>query len=126
MVLECVKINNQVVEFVLWHSSEPSVISNDFEFSDSNRNTGIVVKKFTEAIMSGHFLVMWLQQKYLLSKHNTQNYCSPLFPQHTKELSGSHCGALLCGQSCLLSRWKENPKNIIQKYLLGKMGLLAS
>lgn len=53
---------NHVVEFVIWNSSDPSVINNDFESSDSNRNTGIVVKKLTEAVMSGHFLDMWLQQ----------------------------------------------------------------
>lgn len=62
MVLEYVEINNHVVEFVRWNSSDPRVINNDFESSDSNRNTGIVVKKFTEAIMSGHFLVMSHQQ----------------------------------------------------------------
>lgn len=57
-------------------------------------------KKLTEAVISGHFLVMWLQQKYLLTphqfilffckteildlipkpakanKHHTQNHCS--------------------------------------------------
>lgn len=62
MVLEYVEINNHVVEFVRWNSSDPRVINNDFESSDSNRNTGIVVKKLTEAIMSGHFLVMSHQQ----------------------------------------------------------------